>query len=93
MLLLRTDDCRTTDALRGKCRHHGNVSRLADSLQAALAGAGEARLREVAQPWSETEEFWGQGDPAVLGDRLIGLAALARRGRDTGQRLYCWICL
>ena len=69
------------------------VMALSPSLQDALAAADEASLRRVALPWSETEEFFGQGEPAILGESLIELAALARKGLNTGQHLYCWVCV
>ncbi|WP_139128693.1 hypothetical protein [Micromonospora humi] len=76
-------------------RHDGEVLviSLTDELHAALAGASESRLREVATPWSETEEFWGQGEPSVLAEVLIELAGLARRAAARGERLYCWVCV
>jgi hypothetical protein len=67
---------------------HGVLS-LTDSLAAALADADRQRLAEVAEPWSETEEFWGDADPDILTDVLWELAELARRARDRGHRLYC----
>ncbi|WBB74321.1 hypothetical protein O7602_01800 [Micromonospora sp. WMMD1128] len=69
------------------------VISLTDELRAALADAPESRLREVARPWSETEEFWGQGDQSVLAEVLIELAGLARRATTRDERLYCWVCV
>jgi hypothetical protein len=69
------------------------VVRLAGTLSGALADASDERLAEVAVPWSETEEFWGAGDPAELTPVLRDLAALARRARSDGQHLYCWMCV
>lgn len=69
------------------------VMAVSPSLRDALAAADESSLRRVAQPWSETEEFFGQGDPVVLGECLLELAALARQGLNTGGHLYCWICV
>jgi hypothetical protein len=68
------------------------VLTLTDELQAALASASDEWLRMTAVPWSQTEEFWGEGDPAVLGEFLCQLASLARTAADSGQRLYCWVC-
>lgn len=67
------------------------VVALTDELQAALAGSDEAALEAVAVPWSQTEEFWGEGDPQILASVLGELAGLARRARQKDQRLYCWI--
>ncbi|GHJ14982.1 MULTISPECIES: hypothetical protein [unclassified Micromonospora] len=69
------------------------VISLTDELRAALAAASESRLREVAAPWSETEEFWGQAEPSILAEALIELAGLARRAATRGERLYCWVCV
>lgn len=69
------------------------VISLTDELHAALAAAPESRLREVAVPWSQTDEFWGQGEPSILAEALIELAGLARRAATRAERLYCWICV
>jgi hypothetical protein len=69
------------------------VVTLTDELQAALAEASDARLASVAVPWSQTEEFFGQGDPQILTSGLHELAELARRARTKDERLYCWICV
>jgi len=66
------------------------VFRLSDTLTGALAGAPAERLRQVADPWSRTEELAGDGDPAVLAEALQRLAQLAQQARSTGGRLYCW---
>lgn len=69
------------------------VVTLTDELHAALAMAPRDQIVAVAAPWSETEEFRGQGDPEVLADFLLELAELARQADQRGERLYCWICL
>jgi hypothetical protein len=69
------------------------VLTITDSLAAALAGASDERLSEVAVPWSQTEEFWGEADPEELAEFLRDFAALARRAEGVGQRLYCWLCV
>ncbi|WP_340686074.1 hypothetical protein LCL61_06895 [Amycolatopsis coloradensis] len=66
---------------------------LTEELSAALSDADEARLREVAEPWSRTEEFDGQADPADLAAVLTGLAEVARTATTRGDRLYCWVCV
>jgi hypothetical protein len=55
------------------------VVTLTEQLQASLSQADDARLAVIAVPWSHTEEFWGQSDPAVLAPWLGQLAGLARR--------------
>ncbi len=69
------------------------VVTLTDELQAALAGANDARLASAAVPWSQTEEFFGQGDPQILAGLLQELAELARRARNRDERMYCWVCV
>ncbi|MFD6067792.1 hypothetical protein [Amycolatopsis lurida] len=69
------------------------VVALTEELSAALSDADEARLREVAEPWSRTEEFGGQADPADLVAVLTELAQLARTATTRGDRLYCWVCV
>jgi hypothetical protein len=69
------------------------VMRLSDELSEVLANATDNTLAAVAVPWSQTEEFWGQGDPQILERFLRNLAGLARQARDTDRRLYCWLCV
>jgi hypothetical protein len=69
------------------------VVTLNDALTAALVAASDERLAEVAVPWVETEEFWGDGDAQLAAEFLRDVAALARRATADGQRLYCWICV
>lgn len=61
------------------------------SLQEALATASEQELRTAAASWSETEEFFGDGDPETLGEALIELAALTNEAARTGGGVYCWV--
>lgn len=63
-----------------------------DALASALAAADDARLAEVAEPWSQTEELAG-ADPAQLAAFARDLAALARRAAASGHRVYCWTCI
>jgi hypothetical protein len=67
------------------------VLTLTESVTTALADAGNDRLSGVAEPWSQTDEFWGAGDPEVLAGFLRDLAGLARRARARDQQLYCWV--
>lgn len=69
------------------------VVALTEELATTLSDADEARLREVAEPWSRTEEFGGEADPADLADVLTGLAELARDAKTQGDHLYCWVCV
>ena len=72
----------------------GAVLALTDALQEALSRASDERLRDVAVPWSRTEELSMPGWEDVSVDEH---AAFLRRLRDLavaatrdGQRLYCY---
>ncbi len=69
------------------------VLRLPDGLVAALADASQSRVTEAARPWSQTEEFWGHGDPDALADFLGKLAELARQAQSRRHGMYCWLCV
>jgi hypothetical protein len=69
------------------------VLTLTDGLIDALAQTSGERFAEVAVPWSETEEFWGAGDPSALTPLLIDLADLCREPRSRGDQVYCWVCV
>ena len=45
------------------------------------------RRNELAVPWAETEEFWGQADPATLAKFLAKLAGLAIHAQQKEQHL------
>ena len=62
---------------------------MTDRLRDALASASPERLAELAVPWSQREEFWGQRDPEVLATIIHSLARLARQAVDKHERLYC----
>jgi hypothetical protein len=67
------------------------VLTVTDGLTEALANASDERLRVVALPWSQTEEFLGDGGLEALAGLLLELAALARQALGDGERLYCWL--
>jgi hypothetical protein len=69
------------------------VLTLTDELQTALADADDKRLAAVAVPWSQIEEFWTHPDPEQLAPWLGEFSELARRARNRGERLYCWVCV
>jgi hypothetical protein len=68
------------------------VQMLTDELQTALADADDERLAAVAVPWSQTEEFRGAKSEGLV-PWLGEFAELARRARNRGERLYCWVCV
>jgi hypothetical protein len=59
----------------------------------ALADAQPSRLPAVAEQWVRTEEFGGQATATEVLPFLGDVTALARRARQAGERLYCWMCL
>jgi len=67
------------------------VCSISQGLTAALANATREDLERVAEPWSQTEEFWGEGDPAQLLEFLRAMAVLVRRSQAKGQGLYCLV--
>lgn len=69
------------------------VLTLTDGLVEALAQADDELLATVAVPWSQTEEFFGAGDPEALTALLQDLSGLAREARSSGQTVYCWVCV
>lgn len=69
------------------------VLTVTDELRQALAAASTERLDEVAVPWSQTEEFGGMAEPEALAAFLRQLAGLASRAGQSGERLYCWVCV
>lgn len=69
------------------------VWQLSEELRDALADAQPSRLPAVAEQWVRTEEFWEQPPAAEVLPFLGQVTALARRARQAGERLYCWICL
>jgi hypothetical protein len=69
------------------------IVQLSAELRDDLADAEVSRLPAVAEQWVRTEEF---GDTASATEALPWLGeiiALARRARQAGERLYCWMCL
>jgi hypothetical protein len=67
------------------------VLRVSEGLVDALARSAPESLADVAVPWSQTEEFRGQGDAHILGDLLVDLADLARYARSHGEAVYGWV--
>lgn len=69
------------------------VISMPDTFTEALAASSEDRLAEVATPWSETAEFWGNGDAVQLLSMLQEWRVLAQTARDRGEHMYCWAAL
>jgi hypothetical protein len=68
------------------------VLMLTDELQTAVADADDQQLAAVAVPWSQIEELRG-ANPEQLAPWVGEFAELARRARQRGERLYCWVCV
>ena len=67
------------------------MSVLDDAVRDSLAAADDTDLARVVAEWTWAEELVGWvEDLRPLAGGLIGLA---RRARDRGERLYCWVCL
>ncbi|TFV51719.1 hypothetical protein [Blastococcus sp. TF02A-35] len=64
------------------------VMTVSDALREAVAAAGDARLTEVAEAWSRTEEL-AHADPADLLEMLRNLRDLARH--DARAKLYAYL--
>jgi hypothetical protein len=69
------------------------IEQLSEELRDALAEVQAGRLPAVAEQWVGTEEFWDGATAAEVLPFLGAVTALARRARQAGERLYCWICL
>jgi hypothetical protein len=87
------EDPRSGHALATRDAGERLVCTLTGTVATALAGAGSEELQRVAEPWSQTEEFWGDADPEELAEVLGNLAGLAQRAQANGHHLYCWVCV
>ena len=67
------------------------IYRISNSVVTALAESEEAVRIRMAEPWSQTEEFFGLGDPSVLSLIVAQLAVMARRARTANKSMYCWL--
>lgn len=65
------------------------VVRISQEFVQALVAAPDETLRQLAGPWSQIEEFWGQGEPAALIDFLGRLRDLALQP----GAVYCRVSL
>jgi hypothetical protein len=55
-----------------------------------MAASDEA-LRRVAEPWSQTEEFFGQAFAGELAEFLQELRDLTAEARRDDNAVYCWL--
>lgn len=65
------------------------VSEVGASARDALAGVSD--VAAVTAVWVEAEEVYG--DAADWEPFVAELVALARRARDAGESLFCWVSL
>jgi hypothetical protein len=84
-------DSRSGQALAVRDGGECLVLTLTDGLIDALAQSNPEQLAAAAVPWSQTEEFWGAGDPDELTQLLHQLSDLARQARSRGESVYCWV--
>lgn len=69
------------------------VLTMTDELRTALAEADSDHLSNVVLPWSQTEEFWGRGDPVILNGFLQDMSNLCQQAVGRDEKLYCWVCV
>jgi hypothetical protein len=69
----------------------GLVYRLAQNVVRNLAYSNESQLGPVSEQWVQTDEFFGQGDPAILRPVIAQLASLARQAQQDQRSVYCWL--
>jgi hypothetical protein len=67
------------------------VLKIGDKFSAALASAEEVQLRDLALPWSEIEEFYGDASVEGLVTFLIELRDLVVEAKATHSYTYCWL--
>ena len=64
-------------------------------MQQSSVEADHETIDRVVPEWLRTEEFGataGWSAPEVA--RIVGdLAGLARRAKERGDKLYCWVCV
>ena len=71
------------------------VIALSDGIQEALASADRETIDRVAPVWLRTDEFamspgWSV---AEVSNVVRDLSSLARRSKERGDKLYCWVCV
>ncbi|MFE6868674.1 hypothetical protein ACFVFS_19200 [Kitasatospora sp. NPDC057692] len=69
------------------------VMRLDRAVRDTLAGLTDAELPAVSARWAAESEESDTSDGGDLHWLVEALAGLARRAREAGEDLYCWICL
>jgi hypothetical protein len=68
------------------------VFALSPRLSAALADAGQSRLRDVAAAWVQLRAEDGEAIDTESADAIVSdLAALVSSARRQNQSVYCWV--
>ncbi|MER7005311.1 hypothetical protein ABT297_20005 [Dactylosporangium sp. NPDC000555] len=71
------------------------VFSIGDDVRDTLASITEAQMPGLSARWGRTEELAWDGplpDDAML-PVIEQISALARRARDAGDHVYCWVCV
>ena len=68
---------------------------IADSTRGTQASIQDEQLDELAEGWSQIEEFtrFSPVSADELRPGVVNFVRLAQRALDAGDHLYCWICL
>ncbi|GAA1400851.1 hypothetical protein GCM10009639_42430 [Kitasatospora putterlickiae] len=69
------------------------VTRLGRPVRDTLADLPAAEASDVSARWAAQAEELDGADGEDLRPLVEELSALARRAREAGEDLYCWICL
>jgi hypothetical protein len=69
------------------------LEELSPRVRDTLSAVEDARFSELAAKWAGIEEFDSQADETDLLVLIKDLVGLARRARDAGDQVYCWISL
>jgi hypothetical protein len=67
------------------------VCRLDTRTRDALAAVHDTDLHRLSTRWADIEEWHGHTTPDDLLPVVTDLVHLARRARDSGDHLYCWM--
>ena len=69
------------------------LTRLGDPARDTLAGVADESMGDLAAAWAQAEEFYSGTEAEELQPVVADLVGLARRAREAGDHLYCWMCL
>jgi hypothetical protein len=69
------------------------VEELGAPVRDTLAALDDTRVSDLAAQWARIKEFGGIAEAEDLRSLIRDLRDLAKRAREAGDQLYCWICL